>query len=322
VTLYPSQRGLLDTELAASLAPLPGGFHRDEGVHVGEAIAEDVLALRADDGSAAQPPPVAPGTKAGEYRPTPPKFGQPVFSHWAHVHPFALRSARQFRPGPPPASTTSAYVASLQEVESLGSATSTARTADETQIGQFWNLPIWIAWNEIAQSAALAHHDSLLKDARLFALLDLSLADSTIALYDAKYAYRLWRPVTAIQATDDPTWTPLAPTAPDPSYPGAHSTISSAAATVLAGFFGTDRLRFAVRSDALPGVVRTFSSFRAAAEEAGVSRIYAGQHFRTDHFAGQELGTAVAAYVLQNLLHPTREATGARRPLPVHATTN
>jgi membrane-associated phospholipid phosphatase len=304
VDLYPAQKEMLDAQLAASLAQIPRGFHADEGVHVGEAAADAVVALRADDGSAATPPLFTPGTKPGDYQLTPPKLGQPVFTHWAKVHPFALRSASQFRPAPPPAVTSGSYRAALAEVASLGSLTSTTRSADQTQIGQFWSPPIWITWNEIAQTAALAHHDTLVQDARLFALLDLSLADSTIAMYDAKYAYALWRPVTAIRATTDPAWTPLTPTAPDPSYPGAHSTISSSAATVLAAFFGSDRLRFAVRSDALPGVQRTFTSYSAAAEEAGLSRIYAGQHFRTDHLAGQKLGTAVARYVLGALLRP------------------
>jgi membrane-associated phospholipid phosphatase len=157
----------------------------------------------------------------------------------------------------------------------------------------------------------LAHRTTLAQNARLFALLDLSLADSTIAFYDAKYTYRFWRPVTAIRAraTDgnsatvaDPSWTPLATTALDPSYPGAHSTISAAGATVLRSFFGSDHDAFSVSSEVLPGVQRSFTSFSGAAEEAGLSRIYAGQHFRTDHVAGQLLGRRVALYVLRHFL--------------------
>src|SRR5262249_33820834 len=160
------------------------------------------------------------------------------------------------------------------------------------------NPPIWIAWNNIAQTAALAHHDSLMQNARLFALLNLTFADSVIAFYDAKYTYHLWRPVTAIRATDtgnpalggDPHWTPLAPTAQDPSYPGAHAVVSAAAASVLDSVFGGDRFSFSAQSSALPGVERSFPSFSAAATEATLSRIYAGQHFRTDENAGQTLG--------------------------------
>jgi membrane-associated phospholipid phosphatase len=310
VNLYPGQQAMLDAQLATSLAQIPNGYHKDEGIHVGEAVADVLLALRADDASNAVPAPFTPETKLGDYRPTPPKFGPPVFSDWAHVHPFALQSASQFRPTPPPPLTSSAYKSALDEVRSLGSATSTTRTPEQTQIAQFWAPPIWITWNEIAETAALAHHDTLAEDARLFALLDLSLADATIAFYDAKYTYHLWRPVTAIEATADPSWTPLTPTAPDPSYPGAHSTISAAGATVLSTFFSGERFRFAVRSDALPGVTRTFGSFSAAAEEAGLSRIYAGQHFRTDHLAGIQLGEDVASYVLENVLSPGRPSNG------------
>jgi membrane-associated phospholipid phosphatase len=304
VKLYPGEQAMLDAQLATSLAQIPNGYHKDEGIHVGEAAADGVLALRADDGSNAVPTPFTPRMELGDYRPTPPKFGQPVFTHWAHVHPFAIQSASQFRPMPPSPLTSSAYKAAFAEVRSLGSVTSTTRTPQQTQIAEFWAPPIWITWNEIAETAAIAHHDTLAEDARLFALLDLSFADATIAFYDAKYAYHLWRPVTAIEATADPSWTPLTPTAPDPSYPGAHSTISSAGATVLSTFFGGERFRFAVRSDALPGVTRTFASFGAAAEEAGLSRIYAGQHFRTDHVAGLGLGHDVASYVLETALEP------------------
>jgi membrane-associated phospholipid phosphatase len=199
-------------------------------------------------------------------------------------------------------------------VQLVGSATSTTRTPEQTEIGRFWNPPIQNFWNQIAQEVALAHHTDLATTARLFAALNLSFADSAIAFYDAKYAYRLWRPVTAIRLADtdgnpdtvgDPSWLPLAGTTPaDPSYPGAHSTISAAAADVLASFFG-DRQSFTVTSPALPGVTRSFDSFSAAAEEAGVSRIYAGVHTRLDHVAGLTLGRDVADFVLRNALLPT-----------------
>ena len=150
--------------------------------------------------------------------------------------------------------------------------------------------------------------------ARLFAALNLSFADSAIAFYDAKYTYRLWRPVTAIRLADtdgnpntvaDPGWLPLAGnTAADPSYPGAHSTISAAGADVLASFYG-DKQQFSLTSPALPGVTRSFTGFSAAAEEAGLSRIYSGQHTRIDHVAGQKLGHDVAGFVLHNALLPT-----------------
>lgn len=234
---------------------------------------------------------------------TPPAFTQPVFTQWPLVRPFVLRTASQFRPAPPPALTSKVYTEAYNEVRSLGSATSSTRTADETQIAQFWNPPIWIAWNQIAETAALAHHDTLMQNARLFAQLDLTFADSTIAFYDAKYAYDVWRPVTAVRATDDPAWTPLVNTAQDPSYPGAHAVVSAAGAAVLTAAFG-DSFSFSATSSALPGVERSFTSFSAAANEATLSRIYAGQHFRTDEDAGQKLGAQVAGYVLGRVRLP------------------
>jgi membrane-associated phospholipid phosphatase len=222
------------------------------------------------------------------------------------VTPFVLRTGAQFRPAPPPALTSDAYARALNEVESLGRDTSTTRTADETVIGRFWAPPIWNTWNAIAEDAVLAHHANLERAAAAFAALDVTFADSAIAFYDAKYHDQLWRPITAVRFADtdgnpatigDPTWTPLAVTAPDPSYPGAHSTISAAGAVVLSAFFG-DRDEIRVSTPALPGVVRSFGSYSDVATEAGLSRIFAGQHTRLDHEAGKQLGSDVAQYVL------------------------
>jgi hypothetical protein len=318
--LYPSQQETLTAQLNSSLASVPNGYHKFEGVRVGEAVANALLALRADDGAANAQPVFVPGSLPGDYQLTPPAFAQPAFTQWPTVRPFALRTASQFRPGPPPALTSKAYADAFKELQSLGAINSTTRTADQTQIAQFWNPPIWIAWNNIADTAALAHPHTLMQNARLFALLNVSFADSAIAFYDAKYTYHFWRPVTAIRAADndgnaatvgDPNWTPLAPTAQDPSYPGAHAVISAAAANVLTSFFGGDHIGFSAQSSALPGIARSFPSFSAAANEASVSRIYAGQHFRTDEVAGQQLGGQVSDYVLHTLLLPTRPGGGA-----------
>jgi membrane-associated phospholipid phosphatase len=219
-----------------------------------------------------------------------------------------LKSGSQFRPEAPPALTSAAYAEALNEVKSLGQNTSTTRTAEQTVIGKFWGPPIWNTWNVIAENAAVAHGTNLERTARLFAVLNLSFADSAIAMYDGKYHYQIWRPVTAIRLADtdgnpatvgDPNWTPLAVTAADPSYPGAHSTMSAAGATVLAAFFG-NRDHIQVVSSALPGTTRSFDSYTAVATEAGLSRIFAGQHFRFDHVAGLDLGHDVAQFVLQH----------------------
>ena len=306
VALYPKMKAALDQQLTSELATIPDGAGKQQGMQVGQAVATRLLAMRANDGSAATPQPFVPGNQPGNYQPTPPKFPAPVFTNWGNVTLFVLNNAAQFRPGPPPALTSQVYAQALNEVKSLGQNTSTTRTADQTVIGKFWAGPIWNTWNEIAENAALAHHTNLETTARMFAVLNLSFADSTIAFYDAKYHYQLWRPVTAIREANtagnpaivgDPNWTPLAVTALDPSYPAAHSTISAAGATVLSAFFGNqDQIR--VTSDVLPGVIRTFTSYNDVATEAGLSRIYAGQHTRIDVGAGSELGQAVAQFVL------------------------
>jgi PAP2 superfamily protein len=319
VSLYPTQQNVLDADYAAELAQVPNGPAKDQGVALGVQVAKDVVAIRSNDGSSVVPPPFVASTAPGDYRPTPPNFPTPVFTTWGQVTPFVLARGDQFRPAPPPALTSDAYANAINEVKSLGSATSTTRTAEQTEIGKFWNPPIQNFWNQIAETVALQHHSDLPTTARLFASLNLSFADSAIAFYDAKYTYRLWRPVTAIRLADtdgnpntvaDPNWLPLTGTTPaDPSYPGAHSTISAAGAEVLGSFYGDDQ-QFSVTSPALPGVTRSFSSFSAAAQEAGLSRIFAGVHTRLDHVAGLTLGHDVANFVLDNALLPANDSSG------------
>jgi hypothetical protein len=306
VALYPAMQETLDHQLANELAAIPTGAGKQQGIQVGHMVAGRLLSIRANDSSAATPPPFVPGNQPGDYRSTSPNFPAPVFTTWGRVTPFVLDNAAQFRPEAPPALSSAAYAQALNEVESLGQNTSTTRTTDQTVIATFWAPPIWNTWNEIAENAALAHHSNLETTARLFAVLNLSFADSAIAFYDAKYFYQLWRPITAIRladtdgnpaTVDNPAWTPLAVTAADPSYPGAHSTISAAGAAVLSAFFGSrDHIR--VTSDGLPGTVRTFNSYQNVAKEAGLSRIFAGQHTRIDHEAGLELGNNIAHFVL------------------------
>ena len=306
--LYPSLRPTLDQDYATALAQVPAGRRKATGIRVGQRVAAQVLAQRAGDGSGAAPLPFEPGTDPGDYQLIPPAFAAPVFTHWPQVRPFTLPRAGAFRPPPPAPLTSAKYAAAIQEVQALGAAQGSTRTQDQTQIGQFWNPPIWAAWNRIAQTAAVARHGSLAQDARTFAALNLTFADAVIAFYDAKYAYRFWRPVTAIRGAErdgnpatvaDPAWTPLSPTAPDPSYPGAHGTISAAGADVLAAIYGND-FAFSVTSPALPGVERSFVSFSEAAQEASVSRIYNGNHTRLDEVAGENLGHDTAAFVLRH----------------------
>jgi hypothetical protein len=313
VALYPAFQTALDQQYDQSLAQIPDGVDKTTGVDVGRAVALATLTLRSDDGSAAAPIRFVFGNAPGDYQSTPPNFPpQPVFTHWPRVTPFALEHAKQFRLGPPPALTSAEYTAVFNEVKSLGIANSTAATPDQVLIGRFWNGQIQNYWNEITQTAVQAHHLTTAQSARAFALLNLTLADEVIAFYDTKYTYNFWRPVTAIRAaatddnpdtTADPNWLPQAgKTAADPSYPGAHATISAGAAFVLKAVFGNKQFQLNVTSEVLPGVVRSFDSFAAVEKEASLSRIYAGQHFRSDENAGERLGTAVADFVVDNFL--------------------
>jgi membrane-associated phospholipid phosphatase len=313
VSLYPAFQTTLDAQLQQDLGQIPEGQEKTDGVTVGQTVAAQILALRSTDGANVTLPPFVPGNQPGDYQFTPPNFAPADFVQWPQVTPFALARADEFRPGPPPQLTSDEYTRAFDEVKSLGLITSKTRSQDQTLIGNFWNGNIQDFWNEIAQTAALGHHLGLTRSARLFALLNISLADTTIAFFEAKYTYQFWRPVTAIQLAGDdgnpntqpnPNWVPLTTkTAPDPSYPGAHSAISFAGAEVLKSELG-DRFTFDVTSESLQGVKRHFTSFSAAAQEAGLSRIYAGQHFRTDHNAGKGLGAKVAESIGETILLP------------------
>ena len=193
--------------------------------------------------------------------------------------------------------------------------TSTNRTAGQTLIARFWSDFSYTVtppghWNQIAQNVATNHGLSLEQNARLVALLNLALADAGIAVWDAKYVYNFWRPVTAIQQADtddnpdtmaDPDWMPLLNTPAFPEFISGHSTFSAAAATVLGRFFGRDGVPFTVGSDSVPGVLRSYASFAAAAEEIGMSRIYGGIHFHSADLDGRKIGAACPGPTTQNL---------------------
>jgi len=313
VALYPQLKSALDAKLQQSLTLVQDGVAKTEGIRIGQAVAQAILALRSNDGANQAPLPYSFGTAPGDYQSTPPNFPkQPQFTHWRNVTPFALKEANQFRPGHPPALTSDRYSDDLNEVQSLGVVGGTAATPDEALTGRFWNGAIQNYWNEIAQTASLDRHLTIAQNARLFALLNFSFADGVIAFYDAKYTYNRWRPVTAIRAagaddnpdtTPDANWLPeVGNTAPDPAYPGAHAVISAAAAAVLVAVLQRDHLDFSVTSEVLTSVERSFTSFSAAADEATESRIFAGVHFRNDLTSGHRLGRDVADFVLDHFL--------------------
>jgi hypothetical protein len=239
--------------------------------------------------------------------------------------PFAMTSADQFRPAAPPALDTDAYRDAFNEVKELGSATSATRTADQTAIARFWVNGAGTAsapghLNLLARIVATQRGTTLEQNARLFAALNIAMADAVINCWDAKYQFSLWRPVTGIreaagdgndETAADATWTPLIVTPPFPSYTSAHSSVSGSAAAVLADFFGTDAVAFTLPSQnpALPA--RSYTSFSHAAAESAVSRLYGGIHWSFDNDVGLTAGTAVGQYVVANFLRPAERESAA-----------
>jgi membrane-associated phospholipid phosphatase len=319
VNLYPNQKTFFDTALTASLAKITDGEAETTGVTFGQTVANDILTLRSTDGFNTTVN-YTPGTNPGDWQPTPPANASALLPQWGQVTPFGLTSGSQFRPAGEPVLTSDQYTTDFNQVKDLGSINSTTRTADQTEVAKFWadgsgTFTPPGHWNQIAQNAAATKGNSLVDNARLFALLDISLADAGIAAWDAKYTENFWRPITAIQKADtdgnpnttaDPNWKPLITTPPFPSYISGHSTFSGAAAKVLTTILG-DNVSFSVNSLGTPGVDRTFTNFNAAANEAGISRIYGGIHFNSDNVDGLATGKLVGNYVLQNLLAPITE---------------
>lgn len=312
VALIPSQKPLFDAQLAATLAQItdnPSNKSVVRGLDWGKAVATDILAWRANDGINAVLPPYTAGTAPGDYQTTPPLFGPPLFRQFAAMTPFVLSSPSQFLPAGPPPLGSARYNQDLNEVESLGGSTSTVRTPEQTETATFWQVDTPSAmWNRVADRLADTDGNTLTQNARLLALMNFALADATIGIWNAKNHFDSWRPVTAIRALLDPTWTPLLATPAFQEYPSAHSGVSDAAASVLASFYGNDTA-FTVTSAGLPGVERDFTSFSAAVLQIEDARIYAGFHFRFSTVDGATLGAAVARYILQSTAMPIHGRT-------------
>lgn len=313
----PTQVAAFDAKLTASLATIPDGKSEDDGVALGRFVADQILALRQCDGSGVVLPAYTGGTNPGEWRPTPTGFAAGREPQWRGVTPFTLTSADQFRPDAPPALDSATYLAAFDEVKELGSATSATRTADQTAIALYWNNGTGTAtppghMNLLAQIVAESQGNTLEENARLFATLNIAMADALISTWDTKYEYSFWRPVTAIRETlGNVTWSPLISTPAHPSYASAHSTVSGSAAAVLADFYGTDNIAFTLPSQnpALPA--RSFTSFSHAAAESAVSRLYGGIHWSFDNNVGLETGFALGQYVVANFMRPVVQVAAA-----------
>lgn len=313
VALIPSQQSLFDRQIELTLAqisdyPAHLGQSVLRGLEWGHSVANAILAWRANDGVNAVLSPYVFGTAPGDYQPTPPFFGPPLFRQYAAMTPWALTAPSQFLPAGPPSLTSARWAQDLAEVQAYGSATSAVRTAWETETARFWQSDTPIAmWNRVADDLAESHVTTLSENARLLALTNIAMADAMIATFNAKNTYDFWRPVTAIAAKGDPTWSPLLPTPAFQEYPSAHSTVSSAPATVLAAFYG-DGTPFTLTSANMPGVTRDFTSFTEAVQQVESARVWAGFHFRFSCVDGATLGTNVANWALTTVALPVHGA--------------
>ena len=232
VRLYPDQKGTLDQALATSLGRIPDGAAKTDGIAVGEKVGSEMVGVRANDGATA-PNTYRPVTAPGVYVVT----TLPVSSHWGRVTPWVLERGSQFRPGPPPALTSPEWTRDCNEVKELGGAKSSARGAEQTEIARFWTVVGPASWGPVLRGAAAAPGRTVLQNARLFALAEMAAADAYIAVFDAKYAFNFWRPITAIRNGDlhgagaigrQADWEPLIGTPLHPEYPCAHCITSAA----------------------------------------------------------------------------------------------
>ncbi|HUP29855.1 MAG TPA: vanadium-dependent haloperoxidase [Usitatibacter sp.] len=289
-------------------------------IALGERAADAINTLRAADGSATAMAPYVPGNRPGDYQFTPPFDGPPFNGfadspRWGMVKPFAMESVERYRAYPTYKLDDPAYVADLAYVTAVGGATSTVRTADQSEIAKFWLESSALGWNRIAITIGEQRGLDAWQLARLAALVQIAVADSYIASLDSKYLYNFWRPITAIRMADsdgvdathgDPAWVPFDPvTPPVPEYPSAHASAGGAAQMVLVRFFGIDkRITFAHTSTSLPGIVRSYDGLYQAARENADSRVFIGYHFPASVAVGLEQGQLVGSRVFESQLLP------------------
>jgi hypothetical protein len=300
--------------LAAYLADLPDGVPKQNGIALGEAVAAKMLGLRSDDGAQA-PDTYRPRTSPGVYVATTPV----VAPQWPGMKPFALKNADQVRPGPPPALTSKAWADDYNEIKELGSRDSVKRSTRQTEDARFWLATDWRVYYPVIKQVASKRNLSLLDSARLSALAMVARTDATIAVFDAKYHYNFWRPVTAIRNGDiddnpaterDPGWLPIDVTPAHPEYPCAHCISSASIGSVIEAVFkSADLPEVTIESPTLPGVPHRWTSLRDFYREVAEARICAGFHYRFSTRVGQDMGRKIGEYVVQSILQPTADAT-------------
>ena len=306
IELMPARKADFDMQFAETLAQISDKRAAAAGMRVGRQAAARLLALRRDDG-ASRPVAHPAGTKSGEYRPTPPDFTPALFAQWGRVQPFVLTSSSQFRPTAPLAPTSARARAEIDEVRAIGGKTSALRSAEQSEISRYWYESSPQGWNRIAREVDAARGLDEWQSARLFALVNLAMADGFIGGFEAKYHFNYWRPATAIRESGNSSWLSDLDTPPVPDYPSTHTVLGAAAAAVLARFFDTDMVSFSMTSGApYAGITRRFWSFSEAAQENGASRILAGIHFQTAVRAGYVQGDLIGGWTYDRALRPVR----------------
>ena len=303
--LYPAATKSLDSARDSALARIPAGRARDEGVVAGKGAAAAIVEKRAKD-RALDAATYTPGSGKGVWVPTGPGFTAAMEPGWGRVVPFFMDSGSQFRPAPPPAVGSDAYVRDYLEVMDIGASNSTRRSTIQSEVGHFWVLPAAQLWNQLVRQLTVARNLDPATAARAYLLLNLVGADALIAAWEAKFHYNQWRPITAIRSPGDDgsastridtTWSPMITTPPFPDYPAGHTTYAGAAERVLTEIFGAKPGDLSITSPTA-GVSHHYQSFRDVAEEVSNARIWGGVHWRTSCVAGLTLGRAIADLAL------------------------
>jgi hypothetical protein len=308
--LVPAERAAIEAAYQSAMAAIPEGSAKADGVAVGEKAAAMILARSAKDG-ASGPDNYQPYTTPGKYVPT----MIPAVPMWARRTPWILEKPSQFRPGPPPALDSETWERDLQEVRMLGSKDSKARTAQQTDIARFWEETRPLIYHPVVRSVASMPGRTVAQNARLYAAASMAADDALIAIFDAKYAYNFWRPVTALRndhtagktkVSADLSWSPFISTPMHPEYPCAHCVISGALGAVLsAELAGRPAPKLSSSSPTANGMVREWTSVADFMEEVKVARIYDGVHYRNSSNVGNEVGMKVGNLVVEKFARPT-----------------
>jgi PAP2 superfamily protein len=304
--LMPAQQAAIEADYQAALKAVPDGAAKTQGIAAGEQASAAIMAICADDGVTA-PDTYRPHAAPGVYSPT----LLPAVPHWGKRRPWAMTRADQFRPGPPPALTSDTWTRDYNEVKAIGGRNSTVRTAEQTAIAKFWEATAPSVYWPVVRSVANAPGRDVTDNARLLAVAAMAMDDALIAVFDAKYTYNFWRPVTAIRnaAGDarDPGWTPFIDTPMHPEYPCAHCIISASVGAVLAAEIGTGPTpKLTSASSAAAGAVRTWNSVGDFTQEVALGRIYDGVHYRNSTEVGSAMGKKIGELVAKRIPRATR----------------